>query len=124
MSDPDWLAETAVQDLSAFHDVPWTMLEGMRVKFRITTDHVALPSSDPRGEVQSQTEQIREGVIVGRGEGRGVTWDDGIKDVREHQIGPAVYIDTPQDTILEVRTDKDGNELLDIYPPHKYPDDE
>lgn len=114
----------ALKDLSAFHDVPWTMLEGMRAKFRITTDHVALPNADPRGEAQSQTEQIREGVIVGRGEGHGVTWDDGIKDVREHQIGPAVYIDTPQDTILEVRTDKDGNELLDIYPPHKYPKDE
>jgi hypothetical protein len=33
-----------------------------------------------------------------------------------------VYLETPEDTILEVRTDKDGNELLDIYPPHKADD--
>jgi len=114
----------ALKDLSAFHDVPWTMLEGMHVKFRITTDHVALPSSDPRGEVQSQTEQIREGVIVGRGEGRGIRYDSsGENAYMETTIGPSVYLETEQDTILEVRTDKSGNELLDIYPPHKVNDD-
>jgi len=126
MSDKqEWLQETAVQDLSAFHDVPWTMLEGMHAKFRITTDHVGLPSSDPRREVQSQTEQIREGVIVGRGEGRGLRYDSsGENAYMETRIGPAVYLDTPEDTILEVRTGKSENELLDIYPPHKYPKDE
>jgi len=114
----------ALKDLSAFHDVPWTMLEGMHAKFKITTDHVGLPNADPRAEVQSQTEQIREGVIVGRGEGWGVKYDTGEQESIETVIGPAVYLDTPEDTILEVRTDKSENELLDIYPPHKYPKDE
>jgi len=115
----------ALKDLSAFHDVPWTMLEGMRAKFKIVHHHAGIPSGDPRGEVQSQTEQIREGVIVGRGEGRGVRYDSsGANAYMETRIGPAVYLDTKEDTILEVRTDKDENELLDIYPPHKFPKDE
>jgi len=110
----------ALQDLSAFHDVPWTMLEGMHATFRIVSDHVGVPSGDPQGEVHSQTEQIREGVIVGRGEGRGIRYDSsGANAYMETTIGPSVYLETPEDTILEVRTDKPENELLDIYPPHK-----
>jgi hypothetical protein len=116
--DTDWLAETAVQDLSAFHDVPWTMLEGMHATFRIEYVERRAGVDEPVYETEE-----REGVIVGRGEGRGVRYDSGERSTMETTIGPAVYLETPEDTILEVRTDKSGNELLDIYPPHKVDDD-
>jgi len=110
----------ALQDLSAFHDVPWTMLEGMHAKFKTVNYHAGIPHADPTEAVDSRTEEIREGVIVGRGEGRGIQYDSsGANAYMETTIGPAVYLDTPEDTILEVRTDKSENELLDIYPPHK-----
>lgn len=108
----------ALKDLSAFHDVPWTMLEGMHVEFRIENTDYAAPLSERRDGIATTIEE-REGVIVGRGEGRGVQYDTGERETVETTIGPAVYLETPQDTILEVRTDKDGNELLDIMPPHK-----
>ena len=114
--DTEWLQETAVQDLSAFHDVPWTMLEGMHATFRVEyTPHPAPLHEQPEVETE-----VREGVIVGRGEGRGVRYDSsGENAYMETRIGPAVYLETPEETILEVRTDKEGNELLDIMPPHK-----
>lgn len=101
--------------LSHLHKVPWDNINGAYVEVRQVTDHVAIPTTDPIGTT-SQTEQLRKGHIVGRGEGTGVTWDAGEKDVRTLNIGPAIYIETPSDTVLEVRTDKSENELLEFDP--------
>jgi hypothetical protein len=102
-----------ITDLSVLHDVPWSNIEGAHVEVKqATTDH-ALPEAERR---KRTTTEIREGVIVGRGEGRGVTYDTGEREVVEISIGPSIYLDTPEDTILEVRTYKDENELLDFTP--------
>jgi len=98
--------------LSHLHDVPYSNIEGAYVKVKQeVTDHMAAPV----GEVERSTEE-REGRIIGRGNGRGVVWDRGEKANKTVSIGPSIYLDTPEDTILEVRTDKLENELLAFEP--------
>ena len=105
-----------IKDLSMFHEVPYSNLRGAHVEIRIeNTDHAAVGAvSNPGAHT---TTEVREGVIVGRGNGRGVSYDTGENQVMETSIGPSVYLETPQDTILEVRADKSGNELLEFTPP-------
>lgn len=108
-----------ITDLSVFHEVPYENIRGAYVKVSHSIDHAYLPNADPRKSGSSATEEIREGTIVGRGEGRGTAFDTGEKEVRPISIGPSIYLDTPEDTILEIRTDKAGNELLEFIPGEK-----
>lgn len=99
--------------LEAVHDMPWDDLEGAYIK-------VKQEASDPLPPHHNDTERSieeREGTLVGRGEGQGVSYDTGEKATRPLRIGPAIYLDTPEDTILEVRTDKVETELLEFEPP-------
>lgn len=101
--------------MSHLHEVPWPAVEGAFVRVRVErTDHAAIGSvANP--DAHRQTE-IREGTIVGRGAGRGVAYDSGESRTKPINIGPSIYLDTPQDTVLEVRTDKLENELLEFQP--------
>lgn len=110
-----------ITDLSVFHEVPYENIRGAYVKISHSIDHAYLPHADPRKSGSSATEEIREGTIVGRGEGRGIRYDSsGENAYMETRIGPSIYLDTPDDTILEIRTDKPGNELIDFTPSEKY----
>ena len=105
-----------ITDLSVLHDVPWSQIEGAYVTVKqVTTDH-ALPEAERR---KRTTTEVREGEIAGRGAGWGVTYDTGERETKQISIGPSIYLDTPEDTILEVRTYKDENELLDFTPADK-----
>jgi len=106
--------EDGITAISAFHDVPWTMLEGAYIKVRQdVTDHTL--SLSERRERDDLT-QVREGEIVGRGEGVGVYYSGDVGEVMTHSIGPALYIRTKEGTVLEFRTGKELNEVLDFKP--------
>lgn len=95
--------------LSHLHEVPYSQIEGAYVK--VNQEAV---SNRVRIHEQPETHtETREGKIVGRGNGTGTYYDSVEKAVMTHSIGPAIYIETPEDTILEVRTDKTENELVD-----------
>jgi hypothetical protein len=96
--------------LSHLHDKPYSEINGDWVKVkRELTDYTA-PLSERRGRGETE---VREGKIVGRGNGTGVYYDSDLGEVLPHSIGPAIYIETPEETVLEVRTDKENNGLLD-----------
>jgi len=98
--------------LSHLHEVPWSNIEGAYVKVRQeTTEYDYLRDTEPQ-----RTTEIREGVIVGRAQGRGLYYDSERNENIPTSIGPSIYLDTPEDTILEVRTDKTENELLEFEP--------
>lgn len=106
----------APDSLEALHEWPWSEIEGahVRVEQEVTDDLAALarPPSEPPPE---PTIEEREGELVGRAEGTGLYFSE------EHGlipdgIGPAIFLSTPEDTVLEVRTDRLENELLAFEP--------
>jgi len=98
--------------LKELHERPYTEIEGAYVKVQqeVNTNSVAL-SAQPETHME-----VREGEIVGRGNGQGTAYDSGEGCVMPISIGPSIYLNTPEDTILEVRTDKDGNKLTMFEP--------
>lgn len=101
-------------NLEAFHEVPYNNIKNayVEVKQEITDDPLA---HKPTTHIET-----REGTIVGRGNGRGIRYDSsGANAYIETTIGPSIYLETPEETILEVRTDKPGNELRDFRPKEK-----
>jgi len=99
--------------LSHLHEVPYSNIEGAQV--HVTIDKTTVEESTG-GPVTHKETIHRAGRIVGRGEGRGVAYDSGSKTTKPTSIGPSIYLDTPEDTILEVRTDKAGNKLTMFDP--------
>ena len=99
-----------ITDLSVLHEVPYSQIKGAWVKVKQEQQPDDLLSL---GNPKARETKIREGIIVGRGNGRGTAYDTGEREVQEITIGPAIYLETPENTILEVRTDKDASELLD-----------
>jgi len=94
-----------ITDLSVLHEVPYSDIKGASVK-------VLLEKDDPM-MLEARTErEVRQGTIVGRGNGQGVAYDRQEKDCKPISIGPSIYLETPEDTILEVRTEKVANKLL------------
>jgi hypothetical protein len=99
-----------IADLSVLHDKPYSQIKGDWVKVRQETTDYTEPLLERREATQTE---VREGTIVGRGNGTGTYYDGVEKAVMTHSIGPAIYLETPEETVLEVRTDKENNELLD-----------
>lgn len=100
------------KELEDLHEAPWSRIEGAYVRVRQEVDN-----RDPLDPTQNDREDLvtseeREGELVGRGEGRGLYYDSEHGRNIPMSIGPAIYLDTPEDTILEVRTGKLDNELL------------
>jgi hypothetical protein len=110
MTDDTSTTGTEREDVSLeqLHEVPYSEIEGAYAKVKIT--------DEPRPMEPERIVEIREGKIIGRGNGWGTTYDTGEKEVMEVVIGPSIYLDTPEETTLEVRTDKRGNELLEFNP--------
>jgi hypothetical protein len=92
-----------LQDL---REVPYSQIEGAYVKVDVYASDRLMQESD------IHVTKTREGEIIGRGHGRGVSYDTGEKDCVEITIGPSIYLHTQEDTILEIRLDKSENELL------------
>jgi len=105
-------ARSEAMSLSDLHDMPWRTVEGAYVRVEIEED--TRDPLDPRqDDVDDPYEyEEREGTIVGRGAGTGLTYDRERGELVATSIGPKVVLDTPEGTILEVSTDKPGNELL------------
>lgn len=102
--------------LKDLHDLAWSAIEGAHVVVRMEVDDndIALPPSEwSEGNVYPE---IREGEVVGRGQGTGLSYDARDAQLRPSRIGPSVYLDTVEDTVLEVRTNKPENELLAFEP--------
>jgi len=97
--------------LSDLHEASWSRIEGAYVRVRQEVDRrdPLRPGDDQQDRV---TTEEREGELVGRAEGTGLYYDPDRGRNIPDSIGPAIYLDTPEDTILEVRTDKCENELL------------
>jgi hypothetical protein len=104
-----------ITDLSVLHEVPYRHIEGAYVKVNQEIENDPLMMEHKT--VNRTHTETREGTIVGRGNGQGLAYDTGEKRSKPISIGPSIYLDTPGDTILEVRTDKVENELLEFEPP-------
>jgi len=104
---------TAGTSLSHLHEVPYSNVEGayVKVKQEVNTNPVVI-SEQP--ETHTET---REGEIVGRAEGTGLYYSEKHGENIADSIGPCIYLSTPEDTILEVSTDKPENELLEFTRP-------
>lgn len=87
----------------------------MRVRQEKDENDPMAPASEWSGDNIRHEE--REGELVGRAEGRGIWYDSARGENVPNHIGPTVFLETPEDTVLEVRTDKDGNKLLAFEPP-------
>lgn len=97
-----------ITDLNALHEVPYSNIKGAYVKV-----HQSI-STDPMYP-QKERIETREGVIVGREKGQSLYYDSDMgENIPTHNA--AIYLETPEDTILEVRTDKTENELLEFQP--------
>lgn len=94
--------------LADLHELPWSAIEGAFVRVVVEVDNGFLD----REGTDDTTTRLREGELVGRGEGTGLYYDPEVKDLIPNPIGPAIFLDTPEDTVLEVRTGKPGTELL------------
>lgn len=105
---------TAGIPLEDLHEVPYSNVEGAYVKVKQEVTTLVQPTTEPPYE--SKTE-VREGEIVGRAEGTGLYYSDTLGEDVADPIGPCIYLRTPEDTILEVRTDKPENELLEFTRP-------
>ena len=102
-----------ITDLSVLHEVPYSQIKGdwVKVKQEVNETPSSLEAFTERPEDRREV-TIREGNIIGRAEGTGLYYSEEYRDNIPTSIGPAIYLETPEDTILEVRTDKE-NELLD-----------
>lgn len=106
--DFDGVTPPSLEDL---HELPWAAIEGTHVRVLQEVD-----DRDPVDPAQDSREDLvrteeREGELVGRGEGTGLYYSEGHGLIPD-PIGPAIYLSTPEETVLEVRTDKLENELL------------
>ena len=98
--------------LAELHERPWSEIEGAHVRVEIEED-----TRDPLDPTRDDVDDpyayvVREGTIVGRGNGTGLTYDSASGELVPDTLGPVIVLDTPEDTFLEVVTDKTGNELL------------
>jgi hypothetical protein len=98
--------------LQALHDAPWSRIEGASVRVRQKVDHRDPLDPEQDDRTDRVTTEKRDGELVGRAEGTGLYYDSERGENIPTSIGPAIYLDTPEDTILEVRTEKPENELL------------
>lgn len=108
-SDPETLTEV--------YQLPWVLVEGAHVRVQIEKDDNDIMAPASEYDPEKIRHEEREGEVVGRAEGTGLYYDSGRGEPIPTSIGPAVFLDTPEDTVLEVRTDKIGNELLEYTPP-------
>lgn len=104
-------------DLSDLHAYPWADIEGARIVVRqeIDDNDLMLPASEYDPE-NYHTEE-REGELVGRCNGMGIRYDPHDGQDYASRMGPCIYLETPEGTVLEVRTDTLENELLAYEPP-------
>jgi len=98
--------------LAELHERPWGDIEGAHVRVEIEED-----TRDPFDPTQDDVDDpydyvVREGTVVGRGIGTGLTYDSASGELVPDRLGPKIVLDTPEDTFLEVVTDEVGNELL------------
>ena len=105
-----WMRRASITSLSHLHEEAWSDVKGAEVKVKQVTHHVGVPTE--RHGIDTRTESIRTGTIVGRAEGTGLTNTE-TGTMVAYGFGPCIYIETPEETVLELRTDKDENELLD-----------
>lgn len=101
-----------IDTLGDFHQAPWDAIENGYLYVVIEID-----TRDPLSPISEQTDdpyeyETREGELVGRATGTGLYYDGDRHENVVTRIGPCIYISTPDDTVLEVRTDRTGNELL------------
>lgn len=98
--------------LAELHERPWSDIEGVHVRVEIKED-TRDPLDPTQGDVDDPYEHVvREGTVVGRGNGRGLTYSSEAGELVPDMLGPKIVLDTPEDTFLEVVTDKVGNGLL------------
>lgn len=111
MTDSESDDETP-ETLPDLHELAWSRVEGayVRVQQEVDDRDPLVPEQDDRHDLVTTKE--REGELVGRAEGRGLYYDSERGRNAPTSIGPVIYLDTPEDTILEVRTDKHENALL------------
>lgn len=101
--------------LSELHELPWSEIAGAHVVVRQVVDNVdhALPRSERSDPDERQPDhERREGDLVGRAIGDGLYYDTKRGENVADQIGPAVYLHAPDNTVLEVSTKRKGTELL------------
>jgi len=104
-----------IENLSAFHEVPYSNIEGAYVEVKQEVTH-AIHTTDSLGHKKET--KIREGTIVGRAKGTGLSYDSEMGETLPTN-DCAIFISTPEDTVLEVRTDKSENELRKFKAEHK-----
>jgi len=105
--------DIALEDL---HQLPWSLIQGayVRVLQEVDDRDPLDPAQDDRKDLVHTEE--REGELVGRANGWGLYYDSGRHETIRDSIGPAIYLDTPEETTLEVLTDRLENELLAFDP--------
>lgn len=104
------MTDTNPSTLSELHELPWSDIAGAHVVVD-TVDYPPHESNHDPDEERSNHER-REGDLVGRAIGSGLRYDNRRGETVADQIGPAIFLNTPDDTVLEVSTEKSGNELL------------
>lgn len=97
-----------ITTLDDVHRLPWAAIEGATLRVRQELQ----PHPAPIGD-QPATETVeRQGDVVGRRAGSGLHYDSAREQTVVTHTGPRLYLETPQDTVVEICTDKPANELL------------
>ena len=109
--------------LSHLHETPWTDVKGAYIEVEIEIDSNPLTVPALEYDPDNVTYERREGDLVGRANGTGLYYDSDRGENIPTPIGTKVYLDTPQDTVLEVATDKSGNTLVNFQPPEGVSDE-
>lgn len=101
-------------ELADLHMAPWPDVDGAHVVVRQVTT-----TPTPVGKRLEEQTSERQGTLVGRAIGTGISYDADAKESYPTRMGPCIYLETPEDTILEVNTQKPENELLAYEPPEE-----
>jgi len=111
---------TAPDTLADLHELPWSTIEGahVRVAQQVDKRDPLDPTQDDRQDLVTTEE--REGTIAGRHRGWRLKYSRTAGDYAEPG-DEHIVIHTAEDTYLEVRTAKPGNELLAFETPEGSP---
>lgn len=112
-------SKNVIDQLEQLHERPWSEIEGAYVRIDIEVDTVKAMYSKEASGGERYVREERKGEVVGREIGTGLYYDSDKQDLVIDSIGPAIYLSTPNDTILEIRTNDGDNELLSFDPPEQ-----
>lgn len=106
-----------IETLADLHEAPWSEIAGARLRVRVGTEVLDARRRGKRQAARDTGDEptVREGVLTGRHVGRMMMYVPG-DGVFADAADPMVVMQTPAGTMLQIHTDREGNELLAFEP--------